>query len=53
MGTEIIDWYKEERQKFEILFNLCLKYNAHNIMEEFWTYFEGTGWALTKEWKEE
>ncbi len=53
MGTSTLDWYKEERQKFEILFNLCLKHNAHDLLTEFWTYFESEGWRLTKEWKEE
>ena len=51
MAKEVIDWYKDERQKFEILFTLCLKHDADELLAEFWTYFEGPGWTLTKEWK--
>jgi len=44
---------KMERNKFDILIKLVMKYKQWDLLEEFWTFFEGFGWAQTKVWEEE
>lgn len=49
-------WYEEvkmERNKFDVLIKLVMKYRQWDLLDEFWTYFEGTGWEQTKVWEEE
>ena len=49
-------WYEDvkmERNKFEILIKLVMKHRKWEIIVEFWTYFEGTGWEQTKIWEDE
>lgn len=49
-------WYEDvkiERNKFDILIKLVMKYRQWDLIEEFWTYFNGAGWEQTKVWEEE
>jgi len=56
-GRRVSDnWYEDvkiERNKFDILIKLVMKYRQWDLIEEFWTYFEGSGWEQTKDWEEE
>lgn len=52
----MISWSEEvkiERNKFDILIKLVMKYKQWELLEEFWTYFEASGWEQTRVWEDE
>ena len=53
MGAYDLEDMQIERNKFDILLKLVMKHNQWQILDEFWTYFEGKGWEQTRVWEEE
>ena len=53
MGAYNYEDIKIEQNKFDILLKLVMKHRQWQIIDEFWTYFEGTGWEQTRIWEEE
>lgn len=53
MATTIRDWYKTEQIKFDKLYEMCIKYEQHDLIREFLDLFYVHNWELKPEGEEE
>jgi len=44
MTENVYDWYKLEQYKFRKLFDLVLKHNNFETIDEFWALFHDQTW---------